>query len=159
MDRKPFEPIDTVPRWQKLYDLVMARNAGDEVTYGEAIDLLGLTGRRAADALKIAQDTMRTAVAHLEKGGQRTVGTVTRFGWIVLDAQRELNQVDRRLVKTRRAAGRTLRGAQALGTRREELSQFERERLDRMTRAARMTTEITGRKASTMEGLRKALEG
>jgi hypothetical protein len=157
-ERKMFEPADGIsPRWQKLYDLVMSRKVGDEVTYREALDLLQLP--RTDRGLKVAQDAMRDAQHRLEQRGERTVGTVAKFGWIVLDAQKELQQVDRRLVKTRRAAGRTLRGAKALGTRRGELSQFERERLDRLSRAATMATEITGRRSMSVTDLKRQIEG
>lgn len=158
MEGKPFEPADGVtPRWRKLFDLVTSRNVGDEVTYREATDLLNLP--RNDRGVKIAQDAMRDAMRHLEIQGERTVGNVKRFGWIVLDAQRELQQVDRRLVKTRRAAGRTLRGSKALDTRRGELSQFERERLDRISRSALMATQITGRRGMSISELKQAIEG
>lgn len=143
-DRKPFEPADGVaPRWQKLYDLVVTRNVGDEVTYREAMDVLALP--RTREGLTTAQQAMRKAMARLEQAKERTVGTVPKFGWIILDAQREVQQVDRRLIKTRRAAGRVLRGVSAMDNRRDELSQFDRERLDRIGHAARAAIEITGR--------------
>jgi hypothetical protein len=143
-DRKPFEPADGVtPRWQKLYDLVTSREVGGEVTYREALEVLDLP--RTREGLAVAQQSMRSAVARLEQAKERTVATVPKFGWVVLDAQREVQQVDRRLVKTRRAAGRVVRGVSAMSNRREELSQFERERLDRIGHAARAALEITGR--------------
>lgn len=143
-ERKPFEPADGVaPRWQKLYDLVVARNVGDEVTYQEAMEVLSLP--RTREGMATAQQAMRSAMARLEQAKERTVGTVPKFGWIILDAQREVQQVDRRLIKTRRAAGRVLRGVSAMDNRRGELPQFERERLDRIGHAARAAIEITGR--------------
>lgn len=155
--RKPFEPLDGVtPRWRKLYDLVIGRAVGEEITYREAADTLGLSspnGRNRA----ILQQAMRDAQHHLEKEGSRTVGTRVNFGWVVLDGQRELQQVDRRLVKTRRAAGRTLRGAKALGTRREELSQFERERLDSITRSATLAGQLIGRRSMDLDQLQKMI--
>ena len=151
MDRKPFEPIDGVtPRWKKLFDLVTERKIGEEVTYREATDLLDL-GPQTRRTLKIVQEAMREAQRHLENQGERTVGTVARFGWIILDAQRELRQVERRLVKTRRAAGRVIRGGKALGTRREELSQFERQRLDFVNHSALVASQATGRNGLTLE--------
>lgn len=159
MDRKPFEPLDGVtPRWKKLFDLVMNREVGDEVTYREAAEVLGFD-RLTDRSLKITQESMRDAQRHLENQGERTVGTIVRFGWVILDAQRELQQVDRRLIKTRRAASRTLRGARALGTRREELSQFERERLDRISLSAQMAGQIAGRRSMRLEELKKMVEG
>lgn len=158
MDRKPFEPIDGVtPRWKKLHDLVLTREVGNEVTYREALELLSLP--RNDKGLKIVQESMRDAQRHLEQAGERTVGTVARFGWVVLDVQRELQQVDRRLIKTRRAASRTVRGATALNTRRGELSQFERERLDRVMHSARVSEQIAGRKKPTMDDLKKMIGG
>jgi hypothetical protein len=154
---KPFEPADGVtPRWKKLFDLVRTKEVGSEVTYREAIAELGLSP--SDRSRKIAQSAMRDAVAHLEKEGERTIGTRVNFGWVILDAQRELQQVDQRLVKTRRAAGRTVRGVQALNMRRDELSQFERERLDRTGRAAMMAREITGRHRPRMGELRKMID-
>lgn len=158
MDRKPFEPADRVtPRWQKLYGLVTGKEVGDEVTYGEALEVLGFE-RKTDRSLKIVQSAMRDALARLEKDGQRTVGVVQNFGWIVLDATKELRQVDRRLTKTRRAAGRVVRGTAALGTRRGELSQFERERLDQIDRSAKLAAQITGRKRVDLDTLRRQLE-
>lgn len=150
---QPFTPADGVmPRWQKLYDLVRGRNVGDEVTYGEAQDLLKCDR-------KTAQQAMREAMARLERNGERTVGTVTHFGWIVLSADREVNQVDRRAVKTRRAAGRVLRGASALNTRRDELSQFDRQRLDWISGAAQVILAASSRQSrKTPEQLMAMLE-
>lgn len=144
MDGKPFEPADGIsPRWQKLYDLVISKQVDEEISYREAMAVLDV-----AD-LRMTQAAMREARHHLEKNGERTVGTVARFGWVVLRADRELQQVDRQLTKTRRAAGRTVRGAVALNSRREELSQFERERLDRTLRSATVAAQVTGRRSMT----------
>ena len=157
-ERKPFQPADGVtPRWQKLYDLVLSREVGDEVTYAEAIELLGFA-RKTDHSLKVVQESMRTAQRHLERHGERTVGTVARFGWVVLDASRELQQVDRRLIKTKRAAQRTVRGAKALNTRRDELSQFERVKLDYVSRSAEMAAQIAGRQKVNIDELRKQIE-
>ena len=161
MDRKPFEPADGVtPRWQKLYDLVMTRDVGDEVTYREAHEVVDMSWQGLHSRnLATVQEAMREAMAHLEKDGERTVGTRARFGWVVLDASRELQQVDRRLTKTRRAADRTVRGTKALITRRGELSQFERERLDRVAYSASMAAQVTSRRGMSLSDLKKAVEG
>lgn len=161
MDRKPFEPADGVtPRWQKLYNLVLNREVGDEITYREAHEVVGLDWQGLhGKNLPTVQEAMRDAMARLEKNGERTVGTRPKFGWVVLDATRELQQVDRRLTKTRRAAGRTVRGSKALSTRRGELSQFERERLDRIAHAASMAAQMTGRRGMNLDDLKKAIEG
>lgn len=157
-DRKPFQPADGVtPRWKKLYDLVMSRDVGDEVTYREAIELLGFT-RKTDHTLKLTQKAMRDAQAHLEKDGARTIGTVAKFGWIVLDPQKELDQVERRLVKTRRAAGRVVRGGKALSGRREELTQFQRQRLDFVNHAARVASQASGRNGLTLDKFRTMIE-
>lgn len=157
-ERVMFDPADGVtPRWKKLYDLVTSRNVGEEITYREVLDLLSLP--RNDYGRKVAQNAMRDAQHKLEQRGERTVGTVAKFGWKVLDAVRELDQVDRRLVKTRRAAGRTIRGAKALDTRRGELSQFERERLDTITRSANMAAEIAARKATRSTDVQKWIDG
>lgn len=159
MEREPFKPADGLkPRWQKLYDLVIGRKVGDEITYGEAAELLGLD-HRDRDQLSTVQQTMREVQRRLENAGERTVGTVARFGWVVLDASRELNQVDRRLTKTRRAAGRVVRGTTALNIRRGELSQFERQRLDEVARSGLMAAQITGRRKLDLGQLRKITEG
>jgi len=148
----PFTPADGVmPRWQKLYNLVTDRKVGDGVTYGEARDLLGCN-------LPLTQAAMRDAQKRLEQDGERTVGTVARFGWIVLDAQRELGQVDRRLTKTRRAAGRVVRGTRALNTRREDLSQQDRHRLDQIARSGELAAQIASRRKVDLNALRKAVE-
>lgn len=160
LDRRPFEPADGIaPRWQKLHDLVVSRRVGDEITYREAIEVLDLQGGHTRRNRAIAQAAMRAAVARLERAGERTVGTRAKFGWVILDASRELQQVDRRLVKTRRAAARTLRGGQALNARREELSQFERERLDWTVRSATAATQVTGRRGMNLDALHKEIAG
>lgn len=148
----PFTPADGhTPRWRKLYDLITTRQPGDEITYREARDLLDCD-------LHTAQSAMRDAIRRLERDGQLTVKTVERFGWVVLNPAGELDQVDRRLTKTRRAAGRAARGAGAVEGRRDQLSQFERERLDRMKRAALAVGELTSRRRSSLAELRKMIE-
>lgn len=62
------------------------------------------------------------------------------------------------MAKTRHAAERTLRGARALNTRRDELTQPERERLDSIIRTATTLTCASTRGKSLAE-LRAALEG
>jgi hypothetical protein len=62
------------------------------------------------------------------------------------------------MAKTRRAAERTLRGARALNTRRDELTQPERERLDSIVRTATALTRASTR-GKSMADLRAALEG
>lgn len=159
MERKTFEPIDGVtPRWKKLYDLVMGRKVGDEITYREALEVLGLP--RTDRGLHIAQQTMRTTMEHLERDGHSLLGNVAKFGWVVLDPQRELQQTDRRVTKTRRAAGRAVRGVGSLNNRRDELSQFERERLDWISRSANLAMTASSRRGrKTTEELLKMIEG
>lgn len=158
MDRKPFAPADGLtPRWKKLYDLVLTRDVGDEVTYGEALELLGFK-RKTPTTLALTQQAMRDAQRHLENDGERTVGTVAKFGWIVLSAPREVDQIERRMVKTRRAAGRVSRGVRAANNRRDELSPFERQRLDLAGHAARIASEATGRNGLTLEKFQKMIE-
>ena len=156
--RKPFESIGDLPRWQILFSIASTRAVGEEITYREAIDALGLAGGGTRENRSIAQNVMRDVVARLEKEGLRSLKTVTNFGWVVLDATGEISQVDRRLTKTRRAAGRTMRGIEAADVKRDELSQFDRERLDWTRRAAQVALTGTARRNRTMSELIKEIE-
>ena len=159
MDRKPFEPADgATPRWQKLHDLVLTKKVNDEVTYREAAEALGFASMTDR-VLRIVQAAMRDAVKNLEKRGNLTLATVAKFGWVVLTPERELQQVDRRVVKTRRAAGRALRGGDALNTRRDQLSTFDRDRLDGLRRSAMMAAQVTGTRGMDLNELKNMIEG
>lgn len=156
-ERAPFRPADGIqPRWKILFDLVMSKAVGDEVTYEDAADALGI--EQSDPRLRpIVQSAMRDAQAQLEKAHERTVGNKTNFGWIILAADQELKQVERRLVKTRKAAGRTIRGGVALNSRREELPQEERARLDFTLRGARMAQRAGTRRGLTLEAYAEML--
>jgi len=126
-------------RWKTLYGLILKRAIGEEITYREVEELL-LVDRDGALA------AMRQARVHLESDGERSVRTVTNFGWIVMSPRQEVDEIENR---RRRAGNRVkdgLRIAASVGNRRDELSPFEREELDRTQRSMRMLADLFGRR-------------
>lgn len=122
----PFEPADGIKgRARQLAELVESRQPGDEVTYAEAMELLDCE-------LTQVQAAMNGARKILEDGKARSVRTVERFGWIVMDARANLDEVDRRRKRASRATTRAVRLLNA--TPRDELSQIERQRADFQSR-------------------------
>ncbi len=157
MNREPFATLDGIPRWRKMYDLVLSKNIDDMILYGEALDALGLP--RGREFRHVALAAMRDAMVHLENEGRNTVQNVVNTGWKVQTTEAEVSQGHKRVVKTRKAAGRGLRIALSTGTRRDQLSQSSRQMLDWNNRASRLAGEVTrtrGRK--TTEELRRMLE-
>lgn len=147
----PFEPADGCQaRWRYCYDLVVSRKPGDEITYMEIAELLDCSVGQAVAA-------MREAKRHLEVDKQRTVRTVKKFGWIVLDAKGNLNETDDRIRRTRRAATRAVRVLNA--TRREELSQIERARMDFQSRQLLSARGLYERKSPSFAELERASKG
>lgn len=133
----PFEPADGVKgRAHQLADLVESRQPGGEVTYAEAMDLLGCD-------LSAAQQAMNDARRILEDGGQRSVRTQERFGWVVMDAQANLDEIERRRRRASRATTKAIRLVNA--TPREELPQMERQRLDFLARSLQGARSLYGR--------------
>lgn len=144
---EPFQPADGKrPRWSYAYDLVMERAAGDEVTVEQVME--------ACDCdYDAAWSVMRDAKKHLEDDGRRTVRTVKRFGWIVLDARGNLDEIEKR----RKKAGNQILGGTrlVLATPRDELSQIERSRLDFETRNLVASSSLLSRKPKSFKDLEK----
>lgn len=149
MTRLPFQPADgETPRWRKLYDLVISKQLNEEITYREAVDLLDCD-------LRAAQVAMRETTKRLEQDGQQSIRTVPNFGWVVMRAAEHLNESERHLRKTRNSARRAHRKITAIDGRRSELSQFERERADRLKLTANAAAELTGRRRLSLTELHK----
>jgi len=124
-DRKPFEPADGLrPRWQYCYDLVVERNINDEITRREVMDMLACDWATAGAA-------MGQAKVHLEEDGRLSVRTVPKFGWVVMRAGEHLAEADREARSGHRKLKAGYRKLSAIDHRRGELSQFEREAVDR----------------------------
>lgn len=133
----PFEPADGVKgRARQLADLVESRQPGGEVTYVEAMGLLGCD-------LPAAQQAMNDARRILEDGALRSVRTQERFGWVVMDAQANLDEIERRRRRASRATTKAIRLVNA--TPREELPQMERQRLDFLARSLQGARSLYGR--------------
>lgn len=139
-DRKPFEPADGVSaRWRKLYAFVQTKSVGDEITYSEAEELLD------CDRM-VVLGAMRETRIQLEADGERSLRTVANFGWIVMNAAQEIDEIEKR---KRRAGNRVkdgIRIGKSVNNRRDELSPFERERLDREQRALQMLSDLMSRR-------------
>lgn len=118
----PFQPADGEKgRARRLAELVAGLKPGDDITYTQAMELLD------CDLPQVRQ-AMNDARKILEEGKARSVQTIDKYGWIVLDARGNLDEVDRRKKRASRAVTRSIRLLNA--TPREELSQIERARMD-----------------------------
>lgn len=147
--RKPFEPIGSQPRWKILYDLVAGRPIGTEITYGEARDALGGVDRQTAIS------AMYTAKRHLENDGERSVRNVMRFGWIVMKPDEEIAEAETRRKRAHRRVRAGIRIVRSVNTRRGELTQFDRQRLDYEDRSLSMLADIMSRKTASLADLVK----
>lgn len=120
---QPFQPADgETARWRHCDTLVDGREARDQVTIQEVMELLDCDEQAAWSAM----DQCR---ARREADGQRSFYTVPGFGWVIATASDMLRMTEKRERKTGRALGRAVRVLRA--TPRKELSQFEREHADR----------------------------
>lgn len=137
---QPFTPADGVqPRWRYCYDLVTDRDVNDQVTTQEIMELCDCDETAAWAA-------MRQAKAHLEADGQRSIRTVPRFGWIIMRPGEHITQAEHYERKSRRGLHRGIRVLGAIHSRREELSQFEREAADRTTSRLTAIRDLMGRR-------------
>lgn len=143
----PFQPADgKQARWRYLYDLVVERKPGDDVTVDEVCELLEIDAHTA-------RAVMLEAKKHLEEDRQQTVRTVERYGWIVIDARGNLDEIEKRRKKSGRAANRAAR--LIVATPREQLSQIERSRLDFETRNVLGAQGLFSRKTKSLAELEK----
>lgn len=124
-DRRPFEPLDGVEaRWRKLYDLVLTKQAGEEITYREVEELLDCDRAAALGAMDYARE-------RLIQDGHIAVRTVDRFGWVRMTAAEQITFAKERRLKAARQIERGIKTLVTVQQHREELSPFDRERLDR----------------------------
>jgi hypothetical protein len=141
----PFQPADGQrARWRYLYDLVSERHPGDEITVDEVMEMLDVDAATA-------RAVMLEAKKHLEEDRKHTVRTVDRFGWIVIDARGNLDEIEKRRKKAYRATDRTAR--LIVATPRDELSQIERSRLDFETRNVLAARGLFSRKTKSFAEL------
>ncbi|WP_027930744.1 hypothetical protein [Amycolatopsis thermoflava] len=144
---KPFQPANgDRARWRYAYDLVVERNPGDDITVDELKELLDID-------TDTAWAVMREAKKHLEEDRQQTVRTVSRFGWIVIDARGNLDEIERRRRKAYRATDRAAR--LIVATPRDQLSQIERSRLDFETKNILAARGLYSRKTRSLSELEK----
>jgi hypothetical protein len=121
----PFQPADGVQaRWRYCYDLALTRDPRDQITLQEVMELLDCTRQAAIQAMDEAR-------AHLEADGKGSLITVENFGWIIPTAADMLRLTEKRDRKTFRQSRRTTRIIDAVP--RTELTQFERQALDRLS--------------------------
>lgn len=143
----PFAPADgEKARWRHCWDIIdgEGREPGDQVLLQEVME------RCNCDA-KAAWAAMRDARRHLEEAGRRTVRTVPKFGWVVMNASEHLTASDHHAHKARRQVSTA--HLKVSSARRKELTQFEREAADRMTTRYQALSELMGRRRSTLSDL------
>lgn len=145
---QPFQPADGVQaRWVKLAELVRSKEPNHEITYHEAQEALdGVTRGQA-------QVAMREAQKHLEDEGSLTVGVRPNFGWVVLRAAAHIDESERYGRRVRNAARTSIRKLRPAIGRREELSQFERQALDRSLARGNAVLHLTGRSPKPLDDL------
>jgi hypothetical protein len=142
-----FQPADgDRARWRYLYDLVVERKPGDDITVDEVVELLEVDPHTA-------RAVMREAKKHLEEDRMQTVRTVERYGWIVIDARGNLDEIEKRRKKAYRATDRTAR--LIVATPRDDLSQIERSRLDFETRNVLAARGLFSRKTRSFSELER----
>jgi hypothetical protein len=152
----PFTPLDgEKSRMRRCYDIVVSHEPGDVIPVEEVLESLNCDRGTALNS-------MRQAKAHLERDHLNSVEIVgpgnggPAFGWRVLDrAARNLDVIDSRFAKTRRAQTRVVRLIN--NTERDRLDQFNRMRYDRQQASALRASALYDRRpASLMELQRKA---
>lgn len=143
----PFQPADGQrARWRYLYDLVLSRKPGDDITIDEVIEMIDVDGITA-------RAVMLEAKRHLEEDRLQTVRTVERYGWIIIDARGNLDEIEKRRKKSARAANRAAR--LIVATPRDKLSQIDRARLDFETRNVVGAQALFSRKTKSFAELEK----
>lgn len=145
----PFQPADGQrARWRYCYDLVMERKPGEDVTVDEVCELLDVDSVAAWAA-------MREAKKHLEEDKQQTVRTQNRFGWVIIDARASLAEIEKRRKKAARAVTGNARLIVSVQSKRHELSQIERSRLDFETRNTLGSQSLFSRKPKSFAELER----
>lgn len=136
-----FEPKDgEVSRREHCVELIRSREPREAITYQEVMELLDCD--RAA-----AQAAMDEARRTIEADGERSVYTVTNFGWIRCSAFDMLTQGQRRARKAQRAARRTVRGLRVASAHRSELEPMHRAMVDYELSQATALAELHARRA------------
>ncbi|OZM74016.1 hypothetical protein CFN78_06935 [Amycolatopsis antarctica] len=142
-----FQPADgDRARWRHVYELVLSRTPGDDITVQEVCDLLNIPAHTA-------WAVMLDAKKHLEQDRQQTVKSVSKFGWIVIDAKGNLDEIERRRHKAHRATSRAARLITA--TDRGALSPIDRNRLDFETRNVLAARSLYDRKSRSFAELQR----
>jgi hypothetical protein len=86
--RKPFTPLreDGRPRWKVIFDMAVAADYGDTITYDEIAEELDTDDR------KIAYREAHKAVRHLWETEQRSLGVIPDVGYKVLRPDEHMDQ-------------------------------------------------------------------
>jgi ATP-dependent exoDNAse (exonuclease V) alpha subunit len=146
-----FRPADgDRARWRYAYDLVAGKQPGEDVTLLELAELLDLDVDQDRALLRAV---MSEAKKHLERDHLHTVRTVDKFGWVVIDARGNLDEIEKRRKKATRATGRAAR--LIVATDREQLSPIERQRLDFETRSVLSAKSLFERKTKDFTELER----
>ena len=146
-----FQPADGErARWRYAYDLVAGKQPREDVTLLELAELLDVDPNQDRELLWAV---MAEAKKHLERDRLHTVKTIKRFGWVVIDARGNLDEIERRRKKATRATGRAAR--LIVATDREQLSPNERQRLDFETRNVLGAKTLFERKATDFAELER----
>lgn len=99
--RKPFEPLGEVARWQVLYDLLRSTKTGDVLTYDDMARALDLDPVKDRHAIQMS---MRRAATQHEHADKRAVDAVTNEGYRVVEAVEHLSLAQRH----QRKAGKSI---------------------------------------------------
>lgn len=100
-----FKPIGERARWRMIYDLFREASYGDQITYDQMGEALGLDGRRDRHALQMAA---RRAGLELERVDQRAVDAQRGVGYRVVQPPEILGLGRRR---NRKAGQQIARGS------------------------------------------------
>lgn len=101
LERKLFEPIGEVARWQVLYELLCATKTGDVLTYEDMAKALDLDPFKDRHAIQMA---MRQAAMKHEQADKRAVDAIPNHGYRVVEPEEHLNLAKRH----QRKAGKSI---------------------------------------------------
>lgn len=145
-----FTPADGVtPRWRKLADLVESLQPGDGITFADALAALDEPGLER----QALHGAMRQAAYNLERGGSRTVAARSGYGWVVLNPQQTMSVAESHRKRAHNQVKSSMRKLDSADAHRAELSQDEREALDRAKAATQALEGLLGRRRRTFQEL------
>lgn len=120
-----FKPKDGLQsRWKYCYELVTSVQSGDGIQGQEVMEACHCDWDEALEAMRIAREK-------LNRDGELSVRTVTKYGWIKLHPGEQLKQGEQHSNRAKKAMTKAVRSLNPADSHREELTQSERDNLDR----------------------------